>query len=331
MVSVSGPLVAKNLKAFGQVTSRRTEVTARSRSNEPRPTSVSPAHLLVFGQPEPTPLRDSPMPGTFTPELIRRVIDELGGEYRECPSFVRVRKALHACTLVSKRWTAHSRTHLLRKVEINAGRHQPTIAPPASVLPYVKDLRIFYGCRPTRATSIADLLKALFATPIEYLGITGVEFVDERICVQEFIEVHSATLQTVELESCSLSASDVVSILLGRHHLKRLLLVDCRCESPPPPGQSLVADTPDPNASSEIVELELSITGGDPFEGSANTVTTIAQLPHRFSRLAIDHLIAGEETTEATNALIKANADVLSSLQVNFIAGMCIQVLKRKK
>ena len=263
------------------------------------------------------------MPRTFPLELVHQVIDELGGEYRENTLLARgsAYEALRACTLVSKRWTAHSRTHLFKEVEIRADEYKPTIPPPTSVSPCIKDLRIFYGRQLTQ-TPIADLLKAFVAAPIEYLAITGVEFFDGRAPTQEFIEAHSATLKTLELQGWSLSASDVVAILLGRHHLKRLLLVDCQCENLSRPGQSLVVNAPDPNTSSKVVGMELSITGGDPSEGPTSVITMIAQLPHRFSRLDIDHVIGGDGANEATNALIEANADVLSSLQVHFIAGM---------
>lgn len=266
--------------------------------------------------------------GAFSPQLVNQVIDELGEAYhwdrdrfphftRPCDSY----KALRACTLVSKRWLARSRVHLFRRVKIDGAKYEPTIdIPPASILPYIKELEIYYDYQPTQTTSIANVLQAFTAAPIECLGITGGVLDDKRACIQESVDAHSATLQTVEFQSCSLSAYNIADILLGHHRLRNLRLVDCKREKLPPPGQPLIADTPDPG--SKVVELELHISGGDIWEGPACIVTMVARLPYRFSRLDIDHLVAGEGTTEATNALVKANADVLSFLRVHFIAGM---------
>ena len=264
------------------------------------------------------------MPGTFPPELVHRVVDELGEEYHESGCLARgyAYEVLRTCALVSKRWTFHSRKHIFKKVRIDPDKHNSAVAPPASILPCIKELEIFYAYTPTQGTSIADVLKTFVAAPVERLRITGIVLFEATAHIQEFIEAHSATLQTVELQSCSLSASGVVAVLLGRRHLKILRFIDCHCKDLPLPEQPPIADTPDPKTCSKAVGLELSITEGDPWEGPADVITMIAQLPYRFSRLDIDHLVAGEGTTEATNALIKANADVLSSLQVHFIAGM---------
>ena len=257
----------------------------------------------------------------FPLQLVNQVIDELGAAHRwdrNCFAYA----TLHACALVSKKWTARSRAHLFRKVKIIGNKHNPTVTPPASILPYVKELEVYYGHNPTQPTSIGDLLKAFVATPIEYLGITGGVLVDERACIRESIDTHSATLQTVEFQSCSLSAYNIVDILLGRHRLRSLRLDDCKCQQLPPPGQPLIADAPGPNGCSKTIELELGISGGDPFEGSACIAEMVARLPYQFSKLDVDHIVAGEEATETTNALIKANADALSSLRVRFFAGM---------
>ena len=259
------------------------------------------------------------MPATFPLELVHQVIDELGEQYQEsaCLAHGDAYEALRACALVSERWTFHSQKHLFKKVRIYPNEHTSAVAPSASILPWIKELHIFYAYRPTQGTSIADVLKTFVAAPVELLSITGIVLFDARI--QEFIEAHSATLQKLELQSCSLSASDVAAVLLGRQDLKILRFIDCHCprlERPP------IADTPGPKACSKAVELELSITEGDPWKGPTDVIAMIAQLPYRFSRLNIDHLVAGEWAARATNALIKASADVLSSLQVQFLAGM---------
>ena len=266
---------------------------------------------------------------SFPLQLVNQVIDELGKAYRQnrdlFPLFPHqdgdAYAALRECTLVSKKWTARSRSHMFKKIKIKGDKRTPFISPPPFILPYVKGLEVYYGHQPTKSTSISDFLKAFVTAPIECLLITGGDIIEERACIQESIDAHSATLQTVEFQSFKLSAHNIVDVLLGRHRPKSLRLVDCVCERLPPPGQPLIADTPDPKAHPKAVEMELSISGGDPFEGSADIVTMVARLPYRFSKLDVEHVVAGEGTTEATNALIKANAEVLSSLQVHFLAG----------
>ena len=260
---------------------------------------------------------------TFPLQLVNQVIDELGASHRWDHNHFAY-TTLRACALVSKRCTAPSRAHLFRKVKIEGDKHGHTITPPASILPYVKELEVYYGHNPTQPASIGHFLEAFIAAPVECLGITGGVLVDERACIQKTIDAHSATLHTVEFQSCSISAHNITDILLGRHHLRSLRLVDCKCQELPPPGQPLIASAPDSGARSKAVGLglELSIFGEDPFEGPADVVAMVAKLPYRFSRLDVDHIVAGEGTTEVTNALIKANADVLSSLRVRLSAGM---------
>lgn len=262
-----------------------------------------------------------PAHGVFPLQLVTQVIDELGTAHR-WDHYCFAYEALRACALVSKRLTACSRAHLFRKVKIEGDKHKPTIPPPASILPYIKELEIFYGNRPTQPASIGDFLKAFAAAPIERLGIIGGVLIDERACIQESINTHSATLQTVEFESCLLSAYNIVDILLGSHRPRNLRFDNCECEELPPPGRPLIADAPDPNEHSKVSEIELSISGGDPWENPGSIIAMVARLPYQFSKLDIEHLVAGEGTTEATNALIEANADVLSSLRVRFWAGM---------
>jgi len=262
-----------------------------------------------------------PAHGAFPLQLVTQVIDELGAAHRwdhNCFAYA----SLRTCALVSKRLTACSRVHLFRKVKIEGDERKPTIPPPASILPYVKELEVYYGNHSTQSVSIGNLLKAFAAAPIEHLGITGGVLIDERACIQESINTHSSTLQTVEFESCSLSAYNIVDILLGCHRPRNLRLDDCKCEELPPPGQPLIADAPNPNERSKVGEIELGISGGDPWDDPGSIIAMVARLPYQFSRLDIEHLVAGEGTTEATNALIKANADVLSSLRVRFWAGM---------
>ncbi|KAF9649937.1 hypothetical protein BDM02DRAFT_1702847 [Thelephora ganbajun] len=258
--------------------------------------------------------------GVLPPQLVNQVIDELGKAYHcdrvQCPHCA----TLRACTLVSKKWSARSRAHIFKKVKIHEDKDQPTITPPASILPYVKELEVYYGCWPIQAASIPDCLKAFVAAPIECLRITGGVLGDKRACIQECIDAHSATLQVVEFQYCLISAYNFSDIVLGRHRLRSLRLAGCKCKELPPPGHSLTTDKIDPVMCSKPLELDLSISGGDPEEGPVSIETMVARLPYRFSRLDVDHVTAGDGATKATNALIKANADVLSSLCVHIYA-----------
>ena len=265
--------------------------------------------------------------GAFPPQLVNLVIDELNHTYqnRKYPSFapdrVKAYKTLHACALVSKKWTARSRAHLFEKVRIETQEGRPIPTPPAPILLYIKRLEIRCGRRATQVDSTAELLKAFSTSPIEHLGITGGVLADKRIYIQEFIAGHSATLHTVKFKDCSLSAHNIGDIVLGRHNLKCLQLVYCECEELQLPDNPLTTDISDPGAHPKATELELSITGGDAEEGPARVVAMVAQLPYRFSTLRVDHVVAGDGATEATNALIKANGCVLSSLRIHLLAG----------
>ena len=73
---------------------------------------------------------------------------------------------------------------------------------------------------PVQVRSAPDVLRAFFAAPIESLGIVGVELAGQRVCIQEFIAAHSATLQTVKFEGCLLSAHKIFDIMLGRYRPK---------------------------------------------------------------------------------------------------------------
>jgi hypothetical protein len=266
----------------------------------------------------------------FPLELVHQVIGELGEAHRWDLHFYPGTahsgdeyKALQACSLVSKRWIACSRAHMFKKVKLEDFEFegQPAIIPPAFILPYVKEVEIYYGHEPTKASTIPDLLGVFAMAQIKHLGITGGRLTDQRACIQEFIDTHSTTLQTVEFQHCSLSAHNIADIVLGRHRLRYLRLDWCEYEQLPTAGH-LITSTPDPDACSQPVELELSLCGGVPDEGPAYIVAMVAQLPYRFSRLDIDHVAAGDGATEATNALIKANANVLSSLCIRVWAGV---------
>ena len=172
-------------------------------------------HCHVAGLPESTPPTSRLMSqhGAFPPHLVNLVIDELGNSYQSRSSLAHplesasTYKALCKCALVSKKWTVRSQAHLFESVKIDVRKGQPTLPPPGPVLPYIKHLDIWYGHRPTPSASTADLLKLFSAAPIERLAITGGVLVDKRVCIQEFIGARSATLQTINLNYCSLSAT----------------------------------------------------------------------------------------------------------------------------
>lgn len=254
----------------------------------------------------------------FPLQLVNQVIDELSEAY---PYPRDSHDALRACALVSKRWTPRSRMHMFKKVTIEEPKSQSTMTPPTSILPYIKELEISHGFGTTKSTFFANILNGFAAAPIEHLVITRGALVDERACIQECINAHSTTLQTVEFQYCSISAYNIVDIVSGHHNVKGVRLDCCELERLPPPGHPIIADTPDPDSCSKAVELELSLSGGDPEEGPMDIVAMVAQLPYRFSRLDVDHVAAGDGTTEATNTLIKANAGVLSSLRMHIQAG----------
>jgi hypothetical protein len=270
----------------------------------------------------------------FPLELVHQVIDELGEAHRRNLGYSSVHsgdgyKALKACSLVSKRWISHSRAHMFKYVKIEEYEDQPAITPPASILPYVKVVKIYYHYRPSQGPSTPDLLKAFATAQIQYLGITGAVLSDKRACIQEFIETHSATLQTVKFDSCSLSAYNIADIVLGHHRLRRLRLNYCECEPLPPPRRPLVTDAPDPDTRSKAVELELRLSGSDPEEGPVDIIAMVARLPYRFGKLDVEHVAASYGATQAMNALIKANADVLSSLRVRIWAGMFVSLSRK--
>jgi hypothetical protein len=264
----------------------------------------------------------------FPLELVHQVIDELGEAHRWdlgfiLPSTVAMDTKHSGVFPGVQEVDRCSRAHMFKKVKIEdtkrPARHHPTRIHP-TLRQGGRDI-LRPSTYPGQA-STPDLLKGFAMAQIEHLGITGGVLADKRACIQEFIDTHSTTLQTVKFKHCSLSAYNIADIVLGRHRLRRLRLDYCECEQLPPPGRPLITDAPDPDTCSKPVELELRLSGGDPEEGPVDIVAMVAQLPYRFSRLDVEHVAAGYGATKATNALIKANADVLSSLRIRIWAGM---------
>ena len=260
-------------------------------------------------------------------DVIYQVIDELGETFRRDRAHLRrprrgdAHKALLACSTVSKGWAHCSRSHIFRIVRISVCKDEPI--PPASILPYVQELSLSQrGSRASQAASVPDFLKTFATSPVESLVIHRVVLVNKRVFVREFINTHSATLRRLEFQECLLSPHNFSDVILGLHRLKRLTLNGCEFEEPSSDlGEPPVVNQPEPDTCPEPSELELLISGVCFFQPYALLVTTVARLPHRFSTLDIRHFAPRRETPAATNALIKANGGVLSSLRIRIWAG----------
>ena len=262
--------------------------------------------------------------GALPPELVDQVIDELGEAYHRPVQLYRrgACAALRACSLVSRRWNARSRVHLFKRIEIDGDEDEPIATPPTSILPHVKELVLnLYGGNP-EPIPIRYLLNAFITAPIYFLGIVGASLDNKRACIRERIDVHSATPRKVEFKDCYLSTHNIADIALGSHRLTTLRLVGCAHERPPSPGQqSLVTDDKTLSPRSKPSGVELRISLGDNLEDFVSITAMAARLPHHFSKLDVDHIADKEKAVEATNALIKANGDVLSLLRIRINAG----------
>ena len=267
--------------------------------------------------------------GIFPLQVVDLVIGELADAHEQqirvfSHRYIGPCKTPRSCALASKKWADRSRARLFEKVKVEVREGRSTLLPPPSILPYVKKLEVVcnkqpFAYRPPYEASTPDLLKAFLAAPVERLRITEGALANQRVCIQEFIDAHSTTLQTVEFKYCSLSAYNISDIVLGNRCVKRLHLADCKSEHLSP-GHT---DTPDPGTCSKAAALELYISGEDWEEGPLYMAIMVAQLPYRFRKLEIDHFPTEEspEAMTATSGLIKANADTLSSLRIHINAG----------
>jgi len=270
--------------------------------------------------------------GRFPLQVVDLVIGQLADAHEHNIKLYPLRykgtcKTLRSCALTSKKWADRSRARLFEKVKVEVREGRPTLFPPPSILPHIKKLEVicsqqsFGSFWPPHEPSTPDLLNAFLTAPIERLRITRGALADQRVCIQGFIEAHSATLQTVEFDYCSLSTHNISDIVLGNRCIKRLHLADCNS----PPG-CLTTDTPGPGTCSKVADLELYISGEDWESGPMDMAIMIAQLPYRFSKLEIDHFPTEEshEAMTATSGMIKANAETLSSLRIHIFAGMFV-------
>ena len=256
---------------------------------------------------------------TLPQELVDKIIDELGDAYWDLDHDKRsghridACKALHACTLVSGNWTGRSRAHLFRAVKIRGDGDGLFLIPPKSLMPYIGRLKIHLGCQSYRLFPSPKLLKPFHTAPISYLGITeGVFTPDARACLVECIVALSPTLQTVIFKYCSLSLHLILDIVSAHPGLKRLHLLYCDLK---PAG----SDHPvTPRLGPKAPDLELGVFFKSALGNHDLAMEAVAQLPNQFRRLDFDHM-ESPGVIRAANALIKTNAESLSSLKVHMV------------
>ena len=256
-------------------------------------------------------------------ELVDQVIDEFGVAYRDADHDrysdhrLNAGRVLHSCALVSKNWTHRSRIHLFREVKIRGDEEGLFPVPPQSVVSYIEVLKVRLQSERYRLFPSPELLAQFHAAPITYLGITeGVLAADARVCLVECVIALSATLQTVVFKSCSLSLHLILDIVSAHPGLKCLHLHSCDFK----PAKSDPPVVPLPGVCSKLTGLELGVFSQSAPRDHHLTVATVAQLPNQFGRLNLDHVYGpGPNATNATNALIKASGESLSSLQVRIV------------
>lgn len=251
-------------------------------------------------------------------ELIDKVIDELGEVYwdvsnkKHPDNRIVAQKTLHACTLVSKNWTGRSRMHLFKEVKIRADDFGVFPIPPGPLMLYVTKLRIQMRSERYRLFPSPKLLKPFHTAPITHLGIVAGALASSQACLVECIVALSATLRTVTFASCSLSPDLILDIVLKHPDLKRLFLRCCEVKPTYPNNYA------EPPLGTHFTDLELGIFSAVGVRGQDLTVTAVAQLPIHFSKLDFDYM-HGLQMTRSSNALIRANAESLSSLTVHII------------
>ena len=250
-------------------------------------------------------------------ELVDKIIDELGEEYRDPDhkkrpdDLVRVAgEALHACALIAKNWTGRSRVHLFKEVEVRADDIDSSLIPPAALMRYITKLEMQLQFGRFRLPPSTDRPTPFYAAPIVRLGVTRGVLGPGRAHFVEFITALSATLQTVTFKYCTLPTNMIHDIVLAHPGLKQLYLYGCETES---------ASSDDPTGSrsstlqSTSTNLELGIFARADWRGQIPR-TTITQLPIKFCRFNFDFAPA---TAHSAKALIEANAESLSSLTVH--------------
>ena len=253
---------------------------------------------------------------TFRPlpqELVDKIIDELGEDYRNPKIYFRdriaVREVLRACSLVSKNWTSRSRAQLFKAVNVGTNRSGSFLIPPRTIMPYITKLEILSQ----RKFPSPDVLTAFYVCPIVYLGFAMGTFTAARASIVKFITTISATLQTVKFKDCSLPLRLIHDIMLAHLNLKQLYFDSCKIESTnsyPPTTTHLGA--------SHSTGLELGFFATLDSEAHICLMGVIAKSPIKCCRLNFNYKQRSDMALPA-NALIEANAESLSSLTVSFI------------
>ena len=269
--------------------------------------------------------------GGLPQELVDQVIDELANACldpdrdKRSDHHIDAREALHACALVSKNWTGRSRAHLFREVNIKGDDDGLCLLPPPSLMPYVTNLKIQLRCQHYRLFPSRDLVTPFHTAPITHFGIEdGVLATEARVCLVECITALSAALQTVTFKSCSLSPRLINEIVFAHPGLGRLHLLSCDLEHIGPDRSTISL----PWMRSKGPDLELRVVSELMWGVHDRNVTTVAQLPMQFGKLDFDH-ISGQFARGATNSLIKASAESLSSLTVHIIS--CTSRIPKRK
>ena len=98
-------------------------------------------------------------------------------------------------------------------------------------MPYVTMLEMQLRCKKYRLFPSTNLMTPCYAAPIVCLGIIEGALGPGRVYLVELIAALSDTLQTVTLESCSLSADLIHDVVLVHLSLKQLYLYGCEVGS----------------------------------------------------------------------------------------------------
>lgn len=170
----------------------------------------------------PCSVPDRPFPGSFPPELIDAVIDQLHGDI----------DSLTACALTSSSWLSASRYHLFNDVffegEASVLRWTQTFSAPSDIPSYVENLHFSCLSLLDDASSVAlDLstfahLKGLFvggskAIPTRFRHLGG-------SCFQRITLLPSTSLRTLSLSSPIIPVSEVFPVVRHFHCLDNLHL-----------------------------------------------------------------------------------------------------------
>ena len=260
-----------------------------------------------------------PSPRPLPQELIDKIVDQLGEDYRDPNQQINdvllvARKALHACTLVSKNWTSRSRAQLFKEVYCRVDSRRSIRIPPKTLMPYITKLEMQLLYAISWLSPSPHTFTPFYACPIAYLGITQGSLTTARVHLVEFITTISATLQTVVFKTCVLPLRLIHDIVLAHPGLKKLHLRCCDI------GDT-ISDRPTTSHMGipRSTDLELGVFSALDWQEYICTMAAVAQLPIKFCRLNFNFLQC-LDIIPSVNAFIEANAESLSSLTASFIS-----------